>query len=147
MNKYTCMYYDQTISVMSLYLLILEKRKWSEVEYAEYCCKNSECTNADARNDIQKYSGNGKKTLVATGNNAPSPGSNTRCRASGTISAPPVPAVLMVRGSGSVNSGAHCSTRWDSISRSGSSGCSSQHSCCGDDEDAYIVRQLIALLP
>ena len=119
------------------------------MEYSEYCCncKHDECPGSDRGriiSDIQTCGINGKKTFVASGCNSSSLGSTVRCRASGTISAPPVPAVLMVRRSRSTT-GAGCGGRCESVSRSGSSGCSSQHSCCGDDEDAYIVSILFLL--
>ena len=111
--------------------VLAEKRKWSEVEYGDYCCTT------DRGHPVCDINSCGKKTFVSgSGCNSSNP--NVRCRANGTISAPPVPAVLMVRGS--VASGGY-SNRCDSFSRSGSSGCSSQHSCYGDDEDAYIVSK------
>ena len=113
--------------------VLAEKRKWSEVEYGDYCCTT------DRGHPVCDINSCGKKTFVSgSGCNSSNP--NVRCRANGTISAPPVPAVLMVRGS--VASGGY-SNRCDSFSRSGSSGCSSQHSCYGDDEDAYIVSKKV----
>ena len=106
-----------------------EKRKWSEVEYSDYCC------NSNRGHAVCDINSCGKKTIVS-GSGCNSSNINVRCRANGTISAPPVPAVLMVRGS---VAGGGYPNRCESISRSGSSGCSSQHSCYGDDDEAYIV--------
>ena len=119
----------------------LEKRKWSDVEYADYYCycNYDQCSSPDrgrTASDLHASVVGGKRNLISSGCNVPSPGANVRCRASGTISAPPVPAVLMVRGS---SAGRRC----ESVSRSGSSGCSSQQSCCCDDEDAYVVSPII----
>lgn len=118
----------------SIYVYFAEKRKWSEVEYADYCCSS------ERGYPVCDINTCGKKTFVAgSGSNSSNLGVNVRCRANGTISAPPVPAVLMVRGS--IGSGGY-SARCESISRSGSSGCSSQYSCYGDDDDAYIVSKM-----
>ena len=119
-----------------------EKRKWSDVQYGDcYCrCNCDECGICDKNEYAEHMSclAGGKKSFVsAMGLSA---ASSMRCRASGALSAPPVPARLSVLGMSSTTGGgcgAGCSG--EPISRSGSSGCSSQQSCCGDDEDAYMV--------